>query len=367
VHELLVHRLKNRDNFFGAYYETVAAGIMIRAGFDLEPEDEADSTTSHCEFTATHRASGQKFSVEAKIRLSTKEIPDISRQLARALAKKATHPRVVFIEVNTVVDGPPERILETMRELLQDIRALEATLKVGPEGAPAPAAYLVITNNPPGTVETPYRPAMMVEGFKMPDFRVENMHSSLREALKAREKHVAMNDLVESLREHVLIPSTFDGDIPGLAFRQSDDRLVIGRLYRFPSTEGDVCGELVQAFVLAEENKAYGIIATDSGGTQIVTCDLTEEEMSAYRESPRTFFGREQDQGGPITDGLKLYDQIHRTYKASSKEQLLSFMSAHFDFVELKSKTQEELAAIYAERMTESIFRDAASHSPPTN
>lgn len=364
VHELLVRRLKNRDNFFGAYYETVAAGIMIRAGFDLEPEDEADSTTSHCEFTATHRASGQKFSVEAKIRLSTKEIPDISRQLARALTKRAAHARVVFIEVNTVIDGEPENILEMMRVLLKDVRDLEATLKVGPDNSEAPPAYLVITNNPPGTVDTPYRPAVMVEGFKMPDFRVENMHASLREALKAREKHVAMYDLVESLREHVRIPSTFDGDIPGLAFRDSKDRLVIGRQYRLASPEGEVCGELVQAVVLADQRKAYCIIATDSGKAQIVACDLTEDEMSAYCESPRTFFGRLQQQGGPITDGLKLYDQIHGTYKASSKDQLLSFMSGHFDLVNLKSKTQEELAAVYAETITESIFRDAASRTP---
>lgn len=66
----LIARLKNVGGFPGARYETFVAAAMIRAGFDLEFEDEQDGSSSHCEFTATSKATGRRFSVEAKHRES---------------------------------------------------------------------------------------------------------------------------------------------------------------------------------------------------------------------------------------------------------------------------------------------------------
>lgn len=67
VQRHLLERLKHSDSFHSAYYETYVAAWFILAGFELELENEKDTTVSHCEFTATSPA-GMKFSVEAKAR-----------------------------------------------------------------------------------------------------------------------------------------------------------------------------------------------------------------------------------------------------------------------------------------------------------
>ena len=87
IQELLIKRLKGKTQFYGAYYETYVAARLILAGFDLEFEDETDSTTSHCELTATCRNTGKKFSVEAKMRGLGKASADVRDQLYRALKK----------------------------------------------------------------------------------------------------------------------------------------------------------------------------------------------------------------------------------------------------------------------------------------
>jgi hypothetical protein len=43
-----------------------AEPTCLRAGFTIERDDEHDPATRHAEFTATHKAIGEKFSIEAK-------------------------------------------------------------------------------------------------------------------------------------------------------------------------------------------------------------------------------------------------------------------------------------------------------------
>jgi hypothetical protein len=62
----LLERLKHQDHFQGARNELFAEATCIRAGFTIEHEDESDGTTRHAEFTATHKATGERVSVEAK-------------------------------------------------------------------------------------------------------------------------------------------------------------------------------------------------------------------------------------------------------------------------------------------------------------
>ncbi len=110
----LVGRLKNAGTFQGAYYETIVANILIRAGFELALEDEADSASKHCEFSAraTHR---QEYWVEAKMRsvvgqfgksaadstTDTNPTSHLIRHLNAALQKPAQDERLVFIDLNT--------------------------------------------------------------------------------------------------------------------------------------------------------------------------------------------------------------------------------------------------------------------------
>lgn len=76
--EILIARLKNADGFSGARYEAFVAAAMIRAGFDLEFENEQDGSSTHCEFTATSKITGRKFSVEAKHR-EPEEVSDTAK------------------------------------------------------------------------------------------------------------------------------------------------------------------------------------------------------------------------------------------------------------------------------------------------
>ena len=62
----LIERLKQMEQFQGARHELFAEATCLRAGFKIEHENEDDRSSRHAEFTATHVATGQPISVEAK-------------------------------------------------------------------------------------------------------------------------------------------------------------------------------------------------------------------------------------------------------------------------------------------------------------
>lgn len=357
VHEALVRRLKQKDQFLGAYHEAVVTGLMIRAGFDIELEDESDITSSHCEFTATHRESGQILSVEAKMRQvkpsDQPKPPQIRWLLGAALKKKANHPRLVFIEVNDDTT-PPEAQEKLLLDLLATVRGKEADLPV--DGQPAPPAYLVVSNNPPSTVDRPHAPAYMFEGFKIPDYRVEGTYSSLREALKARAKHQAMFALHQAVRDFTRIPVTFDGEPESFAIPPSRGRLLFGHHYCFETPDAEIRGELVCAQVLAHDKTAWCCLR-EKGRDQMVFVPLTDQELEAYHESPRTFFGREEPQNN-IESPLEFYDSLLKRYRHNSKDALLGLLGkmGAKDVEKLKALSQEQLAEVFAERTTEAII-----------
>jgi len=65
-----IGRLKSEraDDFIGKLFETYAAALFLKAGFELSYEDESDKRSSHVEFVATYPTTGKKFSVEVKSR-----------------------------------------------------------------------------------------------------------------------------------------------------------------------------------------------------------------------------------------------------------------------------------------------------------
>jgi len=120
----LIRRIKLSDkaNFYGAFYETCVAAHFIKAGFKLDFENELDKSTSHCEFTATHKETGRKFSVEAKTiqpnkKSSVKAIP----KLRSALKKKANHERIVFIDVGKAAGNFEESKKWLQKGLLESL------------------------------------------------------------------------------------------------------------------------------------------------------------------------------------------------------------------------------------------------------
>lgn len=161
--DLLLTRLKKRDQFQGARHELFAEATCLRAGFAIEHENERDGNSRHAEFTARHGATGLFVSVEAKSKhrvgvIAMAGVPQPHEKLSLrfgglindALAKNPPHPLVIFLDTNLPTRAAdrlyvpqslnpfvPSRI---MRSLLERIRAEH-------NGAD-PYALLVFTNHP---------------------------------------------------------------------------------------------------------------------------------------------------------------------------------------------------------------------------
>lgn len=212
--ERLVSRLKQPDLFQGARYEAFVAAACVRAGFDIELEDESDGSSTHCEFTARHRGTGAKYSVEAKSRTRSgflgqagprkplKEIEaDLNRLLVPALRKTANHDRIVFIDVNV----PPSEssLLESTR--FNKIGSQVLRLEKNPQGPPLPAAIVFFTNFPYHFVEGGTDPlrgqAVLLTGVNMPEFRAETADPNL-----VQTKHAPIIELHQSLLRHTAVP-----------------------------------------------------------------------------------------------------------------------------------------------------------------
>lgn len=359
----LISRLKDPRQFLGAVYETYVAAAFTRAGFEIHYEDETDGEETHCEFVATSPTRGNSYSVEAKTRQPNKDNCAVGNQLYKALQKKADHTRVIFIEVNVPegIDGAEE--IKWFDNVLQELHRKEEKLTI--DKAPAPPAYVFITNHPYqyNLTGTTLNPSAVAEGFKIPDFKVDSTFSDLHSALIAREKHADMLLLMDSIREHYRIPATFDGEIPEFAFSTADvPRLEIGKRYIVPDGDGnEQQGELIDAVVFASDRSVYGLYRLDDGGHVMCKNDMTDQEYEAYRQHPDTFFGRHKPKNKGSSP-LDLYDFFYDTYQNSSKEQLLGFMQNHHDVQELEAISQAELAKLYCERIAMAAWNE--SHPP---
>jgi len=156
--ETLLARLKHPELFQGARHELFAEATCIRAGFTIEHEDESDRSSRHAEFTATHRATGEKVSVEAKSKhrpgvmgraggreaIGEHDLP-IGKLLNNAIAKNSPHPLVVFMDMNLPWESGA-RILR-MNPPHPLIQATLNKLRVG-ESKLDPISLLVVSNNP---------------------------------------------------------------------------------------------------------------------------------------------------------------------------------------------------------------------------
>lgn len=111
--DLLLDRLKTTGLFQGARHELFAEATCIRAGFTIEREDERDGSRRHAEFTALHKATGQRVSVEAKSkhrpgRMGQPGQPEPHDRIRLrfgglindAVRKNPPHPLVIFLDTN---------------------------------------------------------------------------------------------------------------------------------------------------------------------------------------------------------------------------------------------------------------------------
>ena len=356
VQEELIRRVKLNDkgNFYGALYETYVAAHFIKAGFELEFENELDGSTTHCEFTATHKETGRKFSVEAKVIIPKKKGKlSIVAKLNNAFKKQANHQRIIFVDI-----GKPAGTFEEAKKLLlqavDSLRELENSPLLN--GQNHPPAYVIITNNSfwYDLKGQNFKFAALGEGFKIPSFK-HDYKDTIQNALLEREKHKEVFGLLDSMHKHQEIPATFDGENPGLAFNLVNDGnppLLIGNRYLIPSDKGDVAATLRHVIVDEWRKLAIGAYDIDGCGSSILSCPLSDVELAAYKKHPRTFFGELQPKT-QIDDPLEFYDWLYNCYKNTPKEKLLEFMSNYPNRAELGKLSQDELAKLYCQGAAE--------------
>lgn len=363
IQEHLLSRLRNKVGFLGACYETYVASVFVKAGFKLELENEQDGSESHCEFSAEHSESRQYFSVEAKARQPNKDNVGIGNQLYRALAKKAKHARVVFIDVNV-----PE-LLSRFGEVIGEIDRKEQGLKI--DGIPADPAFVFITNHSYAydLEGFDFERTGFCHGYKIPEFKTGHAFTSIRDAHRSRSEYKAMHLLIKSMNEHTEIPTTFDGQHPEFVYDKKPDcpRLVIGNSYFVPTKDGDQEGVLTTATVMESERKVMGVYKLPDGSQIMVTSPMTHEEWIAYKRHPDTFFGIEISTTRNARDPMELFDFFYESYRKSPRNKLLEFVAGYSDFENLQKLSDEELLITCCERWAYSAMRTTTvkTASPP--
>jgi hypothetical protein len=361
--ELLIKRLRRKPTFGGALYEANVIGWFVRAGFKIEFENESDSTSTHCEFTATHGQTGKQFSVEAKSvgddssrSGDSPKLPRVRHKLTEALHKKADHPRIVFIDLNRaeyLSDGAPPAWEASLHK---EITQCELDLTI--DSVPAPPAYIFMTNR--GYLhrldESSWSEFAIVDGLKIPNFPIGKGCTTILEAYRAREQHIEMHWLTQAMVRGTPIPATFDARTPEEAYSTTPvSRIRIGDTFNLEDNGNQVSGILIDAHVEEQNQRVFGVLRTVHGDT-IVTMPLSEVEMAIFRRDPDTFFDVVKPVRSPLTKPLECFDFFAESYMETKKETLLEWMKNHPDAPSLQSKSQRELAEIYCDWMASSMW-----------
>jgi hypothetical protein len=159
--------------------------------------------------------------------------------------------------------------------------------------------------------------------------------------------------LMNSMRTHYEIPSTFDGEMPDLAFGDAGEppRLQFGRCYLVPMPDGrEVPGRLYDGIVLESEKLAYGCYQLATGEYITATCPVSDAELAAYRRYPDTFFGGVRQPSRCWNTLVELCDFFYESYKDTPREKALEWLAGAPDYERLKTLTQRDLAITLCER-----------------
>jgi hypothetical protein len=367
IQNLLLRRLKHPDQFVGARYEIRVAAMFLRAGFDLSWEDETDRSTTHGEFTATYPKTGKSFWVECKMRnqsptaKSQKGFGKFVGLVSDALKKKTDIERLVFVDINTPAQPRVAGSYYDWRTAaVHALRLFEGSK----DASGLPNALVFITNFPDHhhLDEVAADTGAILEGFKTDEYRT-GQTTTVRQKIEQRERHPEVEAFFASLVEHIEVPSTFDGDIPGL---NEEQRLLIGRRYEM---DDGLIGELEDACVDEQSGKVWLVMHMEDERRMIYQNQLTEPEFAAWKRYPETFFGEVRHPQGNIDDPVEIFDRLLDVYSQTPKERLLAFMAPDLgpNRDALALLEQPALARLYAEGITNSMLQQAGPRPVPAN
>lgn len=355
VEKLLIDRIKCPGNFPGALYEVRVAAAMLRAGFNLQHEDESARGSTHVEFIATHPTLGATYAVEAK-RREGKRL-NINSLMYGALRKHSTHPRIVFIDTN-------DKRLESGRDQHYPVPLVEAERMLkryeqDPIGKTLPPAYVITTyeSDEHHLDATDLPSGLLLWGFHHEDLKPGL--ATLSQQVELRRRHAPIFALIDSMQKHRHIPATFDGEAEAFAICASKSRLQIGQRLNVAGPEGaQIEVTLESGLVIPEREVAMCSVCSDDQQRFFVQIPLTKKELQAYAQHPTTFFGvidRNADRS-PVKSALDWFNFFWENYSLTSKEKLIEFMRDAPDIGRLKEMTQEALATEYCTRMSDIIL-----------
>lgn len=372
---LYVERLKVADQFQGAYHELMIANILIRAGFELELEDETDRRSKHCEFSATSIRTGKKYSVEAKMRSETgvlakthgKSEGDPTARLIKhvnaALAKPADGERLIFVDVNTDPIDPKD-LAEGEATVPRWVTGAENKLgnlerRIGDDVQ----AYIFVTNMSfhRSLEDTFLGHFLTTFGLGIPDF-AKPIYGRPKEVWKKKQKHIDMEYIKEAISTYPKIPNHFEGDLPPIE-QGARDRIRIGGKYDF--VDAGVCGVVTSANVIENEKQVFVGVHTNDGKAVILTEPMSDYELQVYREFPDTYFGVIQEVSKNLTDPFEFYErlvEIHRTYP---RENILRMAKDAPDINHLSTLDDLELVLEYCEKINAAVMKNPEKRTPP--
>jgi hypothetical protein len=367
----LVNRLKVRDQFQGAYYELIVANLLIRAGFGLELEDEADGTSKHCEFSARSRRTGKKYWVEAKMRsvvglfgktaadgtTNTNPLGRLIPQLNEAFKKPAADERLIFIDLNAEMtagsNGKPQWIEAAARRLERYEKE---------ELAAGTIAYVFVTNF--AFHRYLHDPAMFAGfflGLGIPDLNRPAIRR-VSDAYRTKLKHSDVFHIGEAIQTYGRFPTTFDGSLPSETLGASS-RVIIGNTYCFGDPEnGGVVGTVTYASVNEAENSAYIAIVDQNGQASILREPMSSEQLADWRVHKDSYFGKVLPVGGKINNAFELFEWFVENYRSLSRDQLLTRFVGAPDFEAVRSLSDEDLLYQFCECMVAATPGMANAH-----
>ena len=367
LQERLVRRLRDAKQFQGAYYELIVANCLIRAGFNLELEDEADDEMKHCEFSAVSQMTQKKYWVEAKMRGvagvlaktkvdgSTGRDPTekLTTHLREALQKPAADDRLIFLDVNAPTakaDGVPAW-------------ANKATKRLDDRERSTPThqtAYVFVTNmcfhhhldDPNPQFEA------MAYGLNIPDFAKPGYYR-LTEMYKAKQRHIDGHRIMDAFQTYPKLPVTFDGKVLSESSNSVQAPVQIGQTYFFEDVEGGITGTVTTATVSEGNREVVLAVRTNDGRQLLLAEKMTDEQLAEYREHRDTYFGVVLQAGREAKTPYELFEVMVSSYANTPKDRLCELSKDAPDAKELSLLSRDELALALCERWTMSVVASA--------
>ncbi len=365
-----IERLKDINNFQGAYYELIVANCLILSGFDLELEDETDEQTKHCEFSAVSKKTGKKYWVEAKSRAvagmlgktdkngTTKKDPTymLSKHINNAFQKPASDERLIFVDVNTSYEN--EDVPAWINRAGEKLDMKEKDLK------PEQAAYVFVTNiGFHWNLDSEKRGnAILAHGLGIPDF-AKRGYFRLPELYRRKQRHIDAYEIMEAFRDYPKLPLTFDGSLPSETFSDNPQHLKIGETYFFEDIgENGLTATVTSATVNESEKLIY--IGTDKG--QILTRPMSEDELTDYKNHPDAFWGTIHKQGKRTDDEYEFFERMVEIHMSYPKSYTLKQIENWNNKDELIKLVHEDLVLEYCEGIVAHLRDERTRGQVPT-